>query len=540
MPLLLVALAALAVAPQGRPAPDTTTIVIAATTDVHGRVLDWDYERDRAAPLGLVRAATVVDSLRRVHPGRVVLLDVGDLIQGNPFATYFAKVAPRAEHPILEAMNRMGYDAAVPGNHEFNFGLPVMQRSLGTARFPYVAANLRRVDGSAVLPPFVLLERSGVRIAVVGLTQPGTMVWDAANVQGRVTIQGMAAALSPAVREARSSGADLVVLLAHAGLAGGGGYDATAAPPENEVGAALAAAPAVDVTILGHTHRDVVDTTVAGSIVTQPRQWAQSVAVVTVDLVREGRAWRVARKRSALVPLQNVRPDSALGAAMRPYHDAVRTWAAAPLGRSAAAMSGERARLEDVPVTDFVAEVMRARSGAQLAATAAFTTRSGLPAGPVSRADIAGVYPYDNTLMAVRISGADLRAFLEHSSRYYRGMGPAGPVVDTTVPGYNFDLVSGAEYELDLARPPGQRVVQLRFGGHEVAPTDSFTLAVNNYRRQGGGGFVMLPGAPTVYDRGEDIRELLAEEIQRRGTIRPEDYFTRNWSLRGVPAAVPN
>ncbi len=535
---LLAALLALPPAPQ---APrDTVTLVIAATTDVHGRVFDWDYERDRPAPLGLIRAATVVDSLRRAHPGRVVLVDAGDLIQGNPFATYFARVAPRRPHPILETMNRMGYDAAAPGNHEFNFGLEVMRRALADARFPYVSANI--IDARTrrtVYPAGVLVRKAGIAVGIVGATTPGVLVWDMANVAGRVTLTGVAEAVPDAVADLRRRGADVTLVVAHAGLDGASSYPAGAAPPENDMGAALRAA-GPDVAVIGHTHREIADSLVGVTLVVQPRNWVQSVAVATLRLVREGRGWRIVERQGRLVPLADVTPDSGLAGAMRWAHEAARGWAITPLGRSAAAMRADSARLVDTPVIDFINAVMRERSGADLSATAAFNTRGGLPEGVVTRADLAGIYPYDNTLTAVRVSGADLRAFLEHSARYWRGLGPAGPLADSAVPGYNFDLLSGAEYELDLGQPVGRRVAFLRVRGREVADTDSFTLALNNYRAQGGGGFAMLARARVVYDRGEDIRDLLGEELARRGTIRPEDYFVPNWRIRGVGPAAPS
>jgi 2',3'-cyclic-nucleotide 2'-phosphodiesterase (5'-nucleotidase family) len=197
-------------------------------------------------------------------------------------------------------------------------------------------------------------------------------------------------------------------------------------------------------------------------------------------------------------------------------------------------MSARTARLEDTPVIDFINEVQRAQAGADLASTAAFEIDGGIPVGAVRMADLASIYPYDNTLRAVRISGADLRAYLEQSARYYRGLGPDGPIVNDSVPGYNFDILSGAEYELDLARPVGQRLRTLRVNGRDVADADSFTLALNNYRQQGGGGFPMIARAPVVYDRGESVRDLLAAVVEQQHTIRPEDYFIRNWSLTGV------
>lgn len=514
-------------------AQDTTTIVLVATTDVHGRVMDWDYERNQPAPLGLVRAATVVDSLRREHPGRVVLVDAGDLIQGNPFATYFARVEPRRPHPILEAMNRMGYDAATPGNHEFNFGVPFLRSALSDARFPYVSSNILELpSGRPLLPPFTLVTRAGVRIGITGATTPGVMVWDGPNVRGRVSLTGVSDAVPAAVEAMRRAGAEVTVLLGHAGLSGPSSYDTSRAPPENDLATAITRSRGLDVVVMGHTHRELADTTIGEALVVQPRNWVQSVAVVTLKLARSGRAWRIAERRGQIVPLATTRADPALVAAVLPAHEAARSWATQPVGRSAEAMPATRARLEDTPVIDFINAVQRAASGAQLSLAAAFNPRGGIPAGPVSWGDLASIYPYDNQLRAVRVSGSDLREILEYSSRYYRGMGPGGPIVNDSVPGYNFDILSGAEYELDLTQPVGRRVTFLRIAGREVAAADSFTLAVNNYRQQGGGGYPVFSRAPVVWASDEYIRDMLAAEIARRGTIRPEDYFERNWAIR--------
>lgn len=536
IPPALISAAVLLSVPAVSRAQDTATVVIVATTDVHGRVVDWDYERDVAAPLGLVRAATVVDSLRREHPGRVVLVDAGDLIQGNPFATFFARVAERVPHPILDAMNRMGYDAATPGNHEFNFGVPLMRRALGSARFAYVSANILELPSRRPLfRPHTIVTRGPVRIGITGVTTPGVLVWDGPAVADQVTLTGVADAVPRAVEAMRRSGADVTVVLAHAGLSGPSSYDESRAPPEHELAAAIAGSRGLDVVVMGHTHREIADTTIGAALVVQPGYWARSVAVVTLRLERAGRAWRVRERRGEIVPLQPVRAHAGLSRALEPAHQEARRWARQPLGYSAAAMPAARARLEDTPVIDFINHVQLAATGAQLSLASAFNLSGGIPAGPVTWGDLASIYPYDNQLRAVRVSGSDVREILEYSSRYFRGAGPDGPMVNDSIPGYNFDILSGADYELDLTRPVGSRVVFLRVGGRDVAPGDSFTLAVNNYRQQGGGGYPVFHRAPLVWSGDEYIRDMLAAELARRGTIRPEDYFRRNWGLRGAP-----
>jgi 2',3'-cyclic-nucleotide 2'-phosphodiesterase (5'-nucleotidase family) len=216
-------------------------------------------------------------------------------------------------------------------------------------------------------------------------------------------------------------------------------------------------------------------------------------------------------------------------------HERVRAWAATPLGTAGPGFDGRGARAQDTPLVDFINEVQRRRTGADLSATAMFDPAAGLWPGEIRLRDVAGIYPYENTLRAVRITGIQLKAFLEHASRYYRTYEPDRPIVDERVPGYNFDIVSGLRYTIDLSQPVGRRV-RMSWQGRAVESTDSFTLALNSYRQEGGGGYTMLQGAPVVYDRGENVRDLLVAEIRRVGTLRAADYHAVNWGL--VPPAA--
>jgi len=200
------------------------------------------------------------------------------------------------------------------------------------------------------------------------------------------------------------------------------------------------------------------------------------------------------------------------------------------------AWRADSARVVDTPLMDFILEVERNASGAQLASTAAFSLDASLAAGPITVARLAALYPYDNTLRAVKISGAQLRAYLEQSARYFREAADGRFGIDASIPGYNYDMVAGVDYTIDVSRPIGDRIVTLAYEGRPVAATDTFTMALNNYRQTGGGGFSMLRDAPVVYDRQLEIRQLLIDEVKRRGTITPADYFHPNWRI--VPASA--
>lgn len=511
--------------------PDTARLVIVATTDVHGRATGWDYVADAPHRGGIARAATVIDSLRRLHPGRVVVVDAGDLIQGDPFGTYFGMVDDRTPHPVLEAMNLAGYDAATPGNHEFNFGLEVMRRALGSARFPYVSGNIVRLPGRQLeWPASVVLEREGIRIGVTGFTTPGVMVWDRENVRDRAAVLPIMSAAPPIVRDLRRR-SDFTLVVIHSGMDGTSSFQEAGVGREN-VAAEFAALPErPHLVVVGHSHRQMVDSVLNGVTFVQPRPYAQTLAVVHVDLARRGGRWAVVRQRGEQVDLAGVPPSPRVAAALAGAHEAVLAWNRAPIGTATSAFSAATGRVEATPIINWVNEVQRARAGTQLSSTAAFDPRAAFPAGPIRRNQVAQLYPYENTLVAIRITGAQLRAYLEQSARYFE-MGADGRArLSDSIPGYNYDIVWGADYAVDLSRPVGERITGLTVAGRPVAPGDSFSLALNNYRQGGGGGFAMLTGAPVIYRQEENIRELLIEAIRARGQLDPAPFQRAHWRL---------
>ncbi|HEX6937800.1 MAG TPA: 5'-nucleotidase C-terminal domain-containing protein [Longimicrobiales bacterium] len=525
----------------------TRELILLGTTDVHGRLLAHDYYTGRATDHGLALLKPIVDSIRAANPGRVYLFDSGDLLQGNPLAYVHARREPVRPNPIIRAMNLLRYDAAAIGNHEFNYGIPHLDRAVEDAAFPFVSGNIFRHGTDAhAYAPYVLLphpvaEGDTILIGVTGNTPPGVHVWDRANVEGVLDFRDVVASLRPVIGEMRARGADLVVVLSHGGF-GTTSYDtiATGLAPENVADRLAREVPGIDVVFLGHTHRELADSTIAGVLFTQPRPWGGSLAAVTVRLERRAPGvWRAVDRRATILRPDPDRADAAFVAALRPAHERTIAYVNSVIGRSTARWDAREARVRDTPILDFINEVQRRATGADLSATAAFNLSAAIPEGDVTVADLAGLYIYDNTLKVIRITGAQLDAYLEHSARYYRGWPTpdGGPVTDPEVPGYNFDVVSGVDYVIDLSRPVGDRVTGLRYRGAPVRPDQTFTLAVNNYRQGGGGGYTMIADAPVVYDRQEDIRELLIEEVRRRGTIRPEDYFRENWRLLPVEAA---
>jgi 2',3'-cyclic-nucleotide 2'-phosphodiesterase/3'-nucleotidase len=522
---------ALAAMPQ-----DSAHLVVVATTDVHGRATAWNYLYNTPYSGGLARAATVVDSLRARYPDRVVLVDAGDVIQGNPFAEYFARVAPRDPHPIVDAMNLMAYDAATVGNHDFDYGLESLRRVIAGAAFPYVSANVTFTRVPTALPRVVVVQRGAVRVAITGVTTPGVMVWNAPQVAGQVQVAPIPVAAPAALAEARRS-ADVTIVLAHSGMRGPSAYDTTGVGGEH-VAARLATMPdPPDLVVVGHSHAEMLDSLVSGVHFIQPRPYARTLAVAHVRLVRVGSGWRVASIRGERIPLDQAAPDPRVERRLQTDHQAVLTWASTSLGTATAPMPATLGRARPTPIINFIHDAQRRRTGARLSAAAAFDLDAGFREGPILLSDVAALYPYENSLRAVRLSGAQLKEFLEHSVRYFQ-VRDGRIEIDESIPGYNYDMVAGAEYRVDLSRPIGSRIIGLAVEGVPVRDDDHFTMALNSYRQAGGGGYRMLAGAPVVYDRGENVRDVLVEAVRSRGALDPARFNDTNWSIIPGPAAA--
>ncbi|HEU4883294.1 MAG TPA: 5'-nucleotidase C-terminal domain-containing protein [Longimicrobium sp.] len=547
--LALTALAGCASASPGDSPPQPSAVaegrlVLMGTTDLHGWALPYDYYTGQRTDNGLAALVPLIDSVRAANPQRTVLVESGDLLQGNAMDFVYRELLARQEHPLVAAMNMVGYDAAAIGNHEFNYGIDHLEQAAAGANFPFLSANIFLAGTSdRAFRPYALIERTvggrKVRIGIASVTPPGVMIWDRDNVRGRLDFHEIVSSMRPVVAEMRQRGADIVLVAAHSGLEGSS-YDtaATGVPTENASAAMAREIPGIDVIFMGHTHRELADTTINGVLVQQAKNWGTSLAVAELDLRWDGGRWTIASRRGRILRPPPGSTSPRLEAALADAHERTRAYVAQRIGESTEEWTSALARTRDTPILDLINDVQMRVTGAELSAASAFSLTSRIPRGPVTVADVAGLYVYDNTLRAIRISGAQLRAYLEKSAEYY--LPCPGSACETltnpNVPGYNYDVVSGVDYTLDLTKPVGQRLTRLERNGRAVAPADSFTIAINNYRAAGSGGYSMLIGAPVVYDRGEGIRDLLIADIRRRGTLRPADVFRQNWEI--VPATL--
>jgi 2',3'-cyclic-nucleotide 2'-phosphodiesterase/3'-nucleotidase len=561
-------------------------LTVLGTTDLHGNVYNWDYfknaEFDDSAhnDIGVAKVKTVIDRERANAPGAVLVLDAGDTIQGTPLAYYYAKVQPiggAVIHPMARAMNLIGYDAAALGNHEFNYGIPLLRTFESQLNFPLLGANA--VDPATkrpVFPPYLIkrvkVDRGpDLTVGILGLTNPGIAIWDKANVEGKMEFPGLVEQAKKFVPELKAKGCDVVVISAHSGDITGSSYGDALPYPENAATLVAEQVPDVDAILVGHAHLDIPMRRVASKVTSdkevvlcEPLFWGKKVAVFNMDLERQGNRWRLTSITSKTLPTNTEPADARVAAAVQEQHDTVVAYVNSVVGTSAVALSAARAVVEDVPIIDFVQYVQaqavkEGLTGADaslpvLSIAAPFNRAASFPAGNVSIRDVAGLYIYDNTLLGVKVTGAQVQDYLEFSMRYFKSVTTVGPVPiadvtnavynGATTPDYNFDSIAGLDarltYDVDLAQPLGSRVTNLAYGGAAVTAGQEFALAVNNYRQSGGGGFPHVSTAPVVYNRQNEIRQLLIDWVVAHQVIDPADFATVDWRLvsGGAPITI--
>ncbi len=432
-------------------------------------------------------------------------------------------------------MNAMHYDAATIGNHDFRYGLPYLDSAVAEANFPFLSDNIYRTDGAHAYHPWAMVTRAGVKVAIIGATTPGVTIWEPANIRGRVTLGDIVPAVRLSVMEAEAAGADVIVAVVHSGLDEPSNYDTvrTRVASENVAARIAAEIPAIDVVVYGHSHKEMREKIIGTTLLAQPKNFAASVSIVHVGVVHAGSRWAVSSKRADLVQTGRHVESPAILSATEPVHQKTVAYFNQPIGTTTFDWRADSSRLKDTPIIDFVLEVQRKASDAQLAATAVYNPAARIEPGSITRAQLANLYPFDNTVRTVRITGKQLRDYLEHSARFYTGRTNADGTLETdpaVAPG-NFDIVSGVDYVIDLNKPAGSRITRLEYKGTPVSSTDSFTMALNNYRQGGAGGYSMLRGAPVVAEDETEIGDLLVAEAQKRGTLDPANYFIQNWTL---------
>jgi 2',3'-cyclic-nucleotide 2'-phosphodiesterase (5'-nucleotidase family) len=533
--LLALMLATLPFAGQG--SSNRVQIVILGTTDLHGNIFPVDYYTDKPDNRGLAKVAAIIKRTRKENEN-VVLIDSGDTIQGTPLAYYHNKKNNKPPDPMMLAMSALNYDAMAVGNHEYNFGLKVLEKARSEARFPWLSANTYNQGTSEThYKPYIIKEVAGVRVGILGLTTPGVPTWEnAPNYVGLEFHEPLLEAKKwvPVLRGKER--ADVVVVAMHMGLEEDlrtGEINPGQVKNENQAIAIAKQVPGVDLIFMGHTHRDVPSLVINGVVLTQANHWGRHVARADVYLENVGNKWRVYARSARTIPIDDkVDADEEILKLAEPYNRETQAWLSREIGESAAELTAVEARFKDTAILDLIQRVQLEAGKAQVSMAAVFNPQARIAKGPVTVRNIAGLYVYENTLVVIEVTGRQLKDALEHSAKYFRAYEPGkSPVdlVDEKIPAYNFDIAEGVTYELNISKPAGQRIEKLQYQGKPVLPVQKFRLATNNYRVNGGGGYTMYKGAPVVYRSGEEIRELIIDWVERHKTIPTEP--TNNWKI---------
>ena len=556
---MAVLLVALAVTGPTVAEADGTHLVVLATSDLHGHIYPIDYFTNKADDGGLAQIYTYVKQVRSDNPN-VLLVDNGDVLEGgNSVLPYHYMFDSSVANPMIEVMNLMGYDSMSLGNHEFNYGLKTLGKAISEARFPVVSANIVRESGESFIQPYTIKDFGQFKVGVLGITTPKVPTWEKPeNIEGLVFMSPLETALKY-VPDMRAQGADVVIIVGHTGWERkpkDSGKPEAWGSPDNWVDTGQAEenwalrlannVPGLDAIVAGHDHLavpmvakmgDIVTTDV---IITQPGQWGDYVSRIDMTLERgaDGR-WHVAERSSTVVPMAGVQPAPEVLDAAKYYHDQTVDFFKSPVAQATGDMpGGPPARFYDNALVEMINEAQLWATGADISIAALFTDTSRINKGPMTMQDVYGLYVYPNTLYTIRINGQQLREAIETSANYfktYTGQTNLDDQINTSMRGYNYDIYQGVECTVDISKPLGQRVRELKFKGEDVRPDQEFVVALNNYRAGGGGGYTMFRNAQLLSESTTEVREIMVDYLRVVGKFGPESV-DNNWRL--LPAVV--
>lgn len=553
---MLVACFLFAMLPLAVGAQEPVTITILESADIHGHIYNWDFFGNSEYDQGLVMVSTIVKEERAADPD-LLLLDGGDTIQGTPLIYYYNTQKKDETNPMAVVMNAMDYDAMTIGNHEYNYGQVVLDKFISECEFPVMSANIRNADGSEKYIPYIIKEVKGVQVGILGLTTVGIPVWEKPeHIEGLRFDQAVETAQTY-IPKMKEEGANVIVVLAHSGT-----HEEPAdtrednawktdyhdwvdkgyadVPDQNFIIKLSEAVPEIDVLLAGHAHALIPEAFINGVLIVEPYRWGRGVSKVTLQVDADG---NVIEKKGEFLSAEGLTPDPEIMDLAKEYQETAIAYINSKIGTATGDFpGGYAARWKDSPLPDFINAIqlkMAEEAGypADISLAAIFNNTGQFKAGEVTMSDVYGVYQYDNTLYVMEVTGDILKRALEHDAKYWAEYDPNNPpataedLVAGDVRDYNWDMYTGIEYKIDLTKPVGERVVELKYNGADVAPDQTFVLAVNNYRAGGGGGYSMFNEGNIIWKSMSEIRDYMAEYIEAKETIDPNEYFVDNWTL---------
>ena len=509
-------------------------ITILATSDMHGNVWGYSYEDNKESTNnGMARLYTYIEQVRKENPN-TILVDGGDDIQGTILTDDLANKQPEQPHPVMTAMNVMQYDAMTLGNHEFNWGIDNMLKIVGQAEFPVLGANIKDKDGKLVTgKAYTIVERGGVRVAIIGVCTPDIQMWDGTK-QGIMdtVFEDPAVSVKNAIAEIGDK-ADVIVVSAHMGVE----------QEHVEIDSAKRVVelnPEVDVLQVAHAHvtvNETIGTTAAGGVKNSGAQIARFDLTLDKDN-------KLVDTKVEIVEMKDVTPSAELRAVpviAELHQKTIDFINKNVLGTTTAKFQPENeilglaeGRLQDTAVMDLIMKVQIENSGADVTACALFKDGSDLPEGGINYGNIFDIYKFDNTLMTVNVTGKELKAYMEWAAACYNQWKPGDINIslDKDHPDYLLDLFYGVDYEVNLSKPAGERIENVLYKGAPLKDDEIIKLAVNNYRYSSGLKAKNLVAGTMDWESSNSIRDMLVEYFAKNSPVAPT--VDNNWKITGV------
>lgn len=568
------------------------------TTDIHANLLGYDYFADTPTTAhSLARAASLIEQLRQQHPN-CILLDGGDFLQGTPLADCSA-LEPHQDqpNPVIAAFNAMGYDAAALGNHDFGYGLGFLQTIIAQADFPILCANVFETHppGRTFTLAKTIITRHltvahpdrdaqilPIKIGLFGVLPPQLVAWEHAKLAGKITTGLIADSAAETARDLRREGADLIIALSHSGIS------ETDNMTEN-ASLAVAAIDEVDVVFSGHTHQifpgsdhspsALVDP-VAGTLCGKPAVMAgchgSHVGQIDLCLRWSADGWHIASHKSRAIPVRLTAPQTceapAILSLLKPAHEQTLAYIRRQVGTLPRPLNSYFSAIRHDHALRLVAEAQRCYVQQALrhsadqdlpVISAAAPLKSGgragaghftnVAAGQITVASVADLYFFANDIAALRVSGTQLQIWLEMAAGRYcqlRPDQPDQPLLNEDFASYNADVLHGLTYEIDLSQParfsPGgqlqnpqaRRIRNLRFNAAPVTADQSFVVATNSYRANGGGHYPGLSNTESLALPVCNMRDVLAKHIGSQSNPLGPDLFGADqaaWKFTAMP-----
>ena len=526
-------------------------ITILGTSDMHGNIWGFSYEDSKETDNnGMARLYTYIQQVRAENPN-TILIDAGDNIQGTIMTDDIYNKIPEEPHPVVAAMNYMGYDAMTLGNHEFNWGIDTMQKILSQAQFPVLAANVKDASGGFVTGAgWTIVEKDGVKVAVIGVVTPDVPIWDGGK-EGveACTYEAANTAVKNAIAEI-GDGADVIVVSAHMGMYAefdedGGSDSAQKILDDN---------PEIDVLQVAHNHV-VVSETQGDTVIGGVRNGGRDIARFDLTLDQNN---HVTDATVEIVDMTGVTPSQALRdiELVKESHqktiDFITGGGSGEDGEGGAALGSTTAKfqpvdeiaglpegkLQDTAVMDLINKVQLENSGADVSAAALFKDTSDLPEGDINYGNIFDIYKFDNTLYRVTVTGKELKGYMEWAAACYNQWVPGDINIsfDPEYPGYLYDMFAGVDYEIDLSQPKGERIKNVMFKGAPLQDDQTLTLAVNNYRYSSALKAQNLIAGKKEWESSNSIRDMIVAYLAEHAPISPE--VDNNWKIVGVDLSL--